>query len=354
MFDMKKDWSRYFIDRFMWLIIILVIGFFAMFANNFLTPLNMVNVMLHASVLGLMLIGQAVCLISGNFDLSAEGSVAFLTVLAAWLMGTSGKGVADSFASGSGWGVNPILTIAIIISAGAFIGWLNGTMITRLKMNNFIVTLAMQLTLKGLSLTISKGKNISGLPDAFRWLGTGKLGPLPVQVIVTVLAVIAFNFYLNNSRFGRELYATGGNRFAALASGFKPDRTIVRSYMISGVMAAIAAWMLLGRIGESTLFLGNGFTLETVAAAVIGGIALSGGSGKIIGAFAGVMLLSVVDNGLNLMSMNPNAMRLVRGLILLLALLVDAQKHRYKPKISKTRNSNTTQSSTVVPTETTK
>lgn len=332
MSEIKTDWLKYFIDRFMWMIIVLFIIFFSFFANNFFTPLNMINVMLHASVLGLMLIGQAICLISGNFDLSAEGTVALLTVVAAWLMGTSGVGLASSFAAGSGWGVNPIVTIILMIVLGAFIGWLNGVMITRLKMNNFIVTLAMQLTLKGLSLTISKGKNISYLPDTFRWLGTGKIGPIPVQIIVTLLAVAGFNYYLNNSRFGRRLYAAGGNRNAALASGFKPDKTIVKSYMISGVMAALAAWMLLGRIGESTLFLGSGFTLETVAAAVIGGIALSGGHGKIVGAFAGVMLLSVVDNGLNLMSMDANAVKLIRGLILLFALIMDAQKHRYKPK----------------------
>jgi ribose/xylose/arabinose/galactoside ABC-type transport system permease subunit len=335
MTEYKIDWPKYIIDRFIWVVIILIFGFFTIFANNFLTPTNMINVMLHASVLGLMLIGQAVCLIGGNFDLSAEGTVALLTVLAAWLMGTAGTGVAGSFAAGSGWGLNPILVILIMVAIGAFIGWLNGIMITRLKMNNFIVTLAMQLTLKGLSLTISKGKNISGIPDAFRWLGTGKIGIIPVQIIVTVLAIALFNFYLNKSRFGRQLYATGGNRNAALASGFKPDNTIIKSYMISGVMAAIAAWMLLGRIGESTLFLGAGFTLETVAAAVIGGVALSGGHGKIVGAFAGVMLLSVVDNGLNLMSMDASAVKLVRGLILLAALIIDAQKHRYKPKIAR-------------------
>lgn len=332
--DTKKvDYGKLILDRFIWFIIILVFVFFSMLARNFLTPSNMINILLHASVLGLMVLGQATCLMSGNFDLSAEGTVTLLTVVAAWLMGTAGAGTVNSFDSGSGWGLNPVLVIFVIIFLGIGIGWLNGQMITRLKMNNFIVTLAMQLTLRGLALTLCMGRNIAGIPDTFRFLGTGKVGAIPVQIIVTLLFVGIFYYYYKVSSFGRDLYATGGNPHASYASGFNPKKTITRAYMISGFLAAIAGWMLLGRVGESTIFLGSGFTIETVAAAVIGGIALSGGRGTVMGAFAGVLLLSVVDNGLNLMQMNPNAVRAVRGLIILIALIIEAQKLRYKPRI---------------------
>ncbi len=329
------DYRKFVLDRFLWFVIILVFAFFSIFARSFLAPTNMMNILLHASVLGLLVLGQATCLLSGNFDLSAEGTVTLLTVVAAWLMGSANAGGgANTFDSGSGWGVNPVLVIFIIMFLGAGIGWLNGQMIARLKMNNFIVTLAMQLTLRGLALTLCMGRNIADIPDAFRYLGTGKAGPIPVQVIVTLLFVAAFYYYYRVSVFGRDLYATGGNPHASYASGFRPGKTIIRAYMISGFLAAIAAWMLLGRVGESTIFLGSGFTIETVAAAVIGGIALSGGRGTILGAFAGVLLLSVVDNGLNLMQMNPNAVRSVRGLIILAALIIEAQKVRYKPKMA--------------------
>jgi ribose/xylose/arabinose/galactoside ABC-type transport system permease subunit len=253
-------------------------------------------------------------------------------------MGTSAGGdVVHSFESGSGWGVNPYLVLGLILVLGAFIGWFNGFMITRIRMNNFIVTLAMQLVLRGLALTLSQGKNISNIPEAFRWLGTGKLGPIPVQIIVTALFFIGFHYFLKSSRFGRKLYATGGNKDAALASGFNPKKVITMAYILSGFLAAVASWMLLGRVGEATLFLGAGFTLETVAASVIGGIALSGGYGTVGGAFAGVLLLSVVDNGLNLMDLDPNAVRGVRGLIFLIALIIDAQKFRYRPKSARTQ-----------------
>ncbi len=334
----RTDSVKFILDRFIWFIILGVFVFFVARAENFLTPLNMVNLLLHASVVGLMTIGQAICLFSGNFDLSAEGTLSLLAVLGAWLMGTVGSGNAVSrFESGSGWGVDPILTIFIILLLGAGIGWLNGFMITRIRMNNFIVTLAMQLVLRGLSLALCKGRNISGIPDAFRWLGTGKWGPLPVQLVFTALCFIGFHYFLKNTRFGRQLFAVGGNKDAATASGFDHKRTITIAYILSGSLAAVAAWMLLGRVGESTIMLGAGMTLETVAAAVIGGVALAGGSGSIVGAFAGVLLLSVVDNGLNLMAVDPNWVRGIRGLIILLALLIEAQKFRYKPKAARTQ-----------------
>lgn len=332
----KIDWVKFVLDRFIWFIILGVFIFFAANAPYFLRPLNMINIALHASVLGLMAIGQAICLLSGNFDLSAEGTVSLLTVLAAWLMGTAtGSGVVHSFASGSGWGVNPILVLVIILSLGIGIGALNGFMITRLKMNNFIVTLAMQLVLRGLALTLSEGRNISNIPGIFRWLGTGRLGPIPVQIIVTGLFFVGSHYFLKNSKFGRQLYATGGNNDAALASGFNPKKIITMAYILSGLFAALASWMLLGRVGEATIFLGAGMTLETVAASVIGGIALSGGYGTIGGVLGGVLLLAVVDNGLNLMAMHPNAVRGVRGLIILIALIIEAQKFLYKPKMVK-------------------
>jgi ribose/xylose/arabinose/galactoside ABC-type transport system permease subunit len=332
----RTDWVKFILDRFIWFIVLGVFIFFVINAPYFLTPLNMINIALHASVLGIMAIGQSICLISGNFDLSAEGIVSLLTVLAAWLMGTSaGDSVVHSFESGSGWGVNPNLVLVLILALGIGIGALNGVMITRLKMNNFIVTLAMQLVLRGLALTLSGGKNISNIPETFRWLGTGKLGPIPVQIIATGLLFAGFHYFLKNSRFGRQLYATGGNNDAALASGFNPKKHITMAYILSGLFAALASWMLLGRVGEATIFLGAGMTLETVAAAVIGGIALSGGYGTIGGVLGGVLLLSVVDNGLNLMAMDPNAVRGVRGLIILIALIIEAQKFRYKPKAIK-------------------
>jgi ribose/xylose/arabinose/galactoside ABC-type transport system permease subunit len=217
---------------------------------------------------------------------------------------------------------------------GTIAGFINGRLITKLRMNNFIVTLSMQLVLRGLSYIISGGLQIDNPPAAFNWLGTGTVGPIPFAIIFTPMLFILINWYLKNSYFGRQLYAVGSNSEAANASGFNSGRVVTIAYMISGFMAALAGWMLLGRVQSSYSKLGAGFTLETVAASVIGGISLQGGLGSLGGAFAGVMLLSVVDNGLNLMDVNPFWVNGIRGLIILLALVIDSQKMRYKLKVT--------------------
>jgi ribose/xylose/arabinose/galactoside ABC-type transport system permease subunit len=238
-------------------------------------------------------------------------------------------------AGGVGWELSPLLVVPIMLAVGLLVGLINGTLITRLNMNNFIVTLSMQLILRGLAMVLSMGAIMPGTPAQFNWLGGGRIGMIPVSVIFTLALYAIFAYILNRSRFGRELYAVGGNREAARASGFNSKRVVTYAYMLGGMMAALAGWMLLGKLEVSVSTLGTGMTLETVAAAVIGGVALTGGTGTIWGAFSGVLLLSVVDNGLNLMDVDPFWVNGIRGLIILVALFIDAQKVRVKPQAVK-------------------
>lgn len=329
---------QFVLSKLIWFILVLVLIFFTfrIGPQSYLSGSNLINILIHASVLGVLTAGQAIVLLSGNFDLSAEGTLSLLTVLAAWLM-LPYREMTMAQAGGGGWELHPFIVIPILLAIGPLIGWINGMLITRLNMNNFIVTLAMQLVLRGLATVISMGAIMPGTPAPFNWLGGGKIGPIPVQVIFTLLLYTAISYILSSTRFGRQLYAVGGNREAARASGFSPGRLITAAYMISGLMAAVAAWMLLGKLEVSVSTLGQGMTLETVAAAVIGGVALTGGVGTIWGAFAGVLLLSVVDNGLNLMDVNPFWVNGIRGLIILIALFIEAQKGRFKPRIARTQ-----------------
>lgn len=321
--------AQFVLDRLIWFVLLLVFGFFSLRTNNFLTPTNMINILLHASVLGILTIGQAIVLLSGNFDLSAEGTISLLTVLAAWLM-LPYREMTLAQAGGVGWELSPFIVIPIMLVLGAIIGWINGTLITRLKMNNFIVTLAMQLILRGAAFVLSMGAIMPGTPALFNYLGGGRIGPIPVSVITTLVMFGIFAYILSNTSFGRQLYAVGSNRNAAQASGFSPTKTITMAYVIGGLLAGLASWMLLGRLEVSNPTLGVGMTLETVAASVIGGVALSGGTGTIWGAFSGVLLLAVINNGLNLMDVDPFWINGVRGLIILIALLIEAQKVRFK------------------------
>lgn len=333
---------QFILDRMIWFILLLVIAFFGWRVGfeSYLAPSNLVNILVHASVLGVLTIGQTLCLLSGNFDLSAEGTLSLVIVLAAWLM-LPYRAATMAQAGGVGWELSPFIVVPIMIVVGLLVGLINGTLISRLGMNNFIVTLSMQLILRGLALVISLGAIMPGTPAQFNWLGGGRVsvGPvsIPVSVVFTLLMFALFAYILKNTRFGRELYAVGGNREAARASGFNPKRLITYAYMLSGVLAAVAGWMLLGKLEVSVSTLGTGMTLETVAAAVIGGVALTGGVGTIWGAFSGVLLLSVVANGLNLMDVDPFWVNGIRGLIILIALFIDAQKVRYKPHVARTK-----------------
>ncbi len=328
----RFDWTKFLLDNFIWIIIA---GVYLYFASNvggkFITPSNQVNILSHAAVLGVLAIGQTIVLLTGNFDLSAEGTLSLTTILAMWLMVEPRSDAGGAMASG--WMVNPLIVIPSMLVLGALIGLLIGTLTTRLNMNNFIVTLAMQLVLRGIAMLISGGQIMTGSPKLYNWLGGTRINGFPVAVGVMLLMFLTVNYLLNQSKFGRELRAVGANRDAAKASGFDPKKTITFAYMISGFMAAFAGWMLLGRLETTISTLGQGMTLETMAASVIGGVSLKGGLGSVGGAFAGVMLLSIIDNGLNLMEVDPFWVQGVRGMIILLALLIEAQKFRYKPKV---------------------
>lgn len=312
------------LDNLIWLLLLAVIVLFSALTDRFLTTTNLINILLHAAVLGIMVIGQSFTLITGNFDLSMESTLAVSALLGAWLILPAGE---PTF--GGGLLLHPVLGIVAALLLGLFIGWLNGTLITQLKMNNFVATLSMLIVLRGIMLVVTEGKTLTQLPPLFITLGRDKIGAIPVAVVVFVLAFLIAHVVLRYRRFGRDLYAVGGNREAALASGIDPDRRVRHAYLISGLLAAFAGWMLAGRSGVVFPAMGKGMIFEVFAAAVIGGISLQGGRGAIIGAFGGVLLLSSIDSGLKLMRVSAFWIETIRGLIILAAMLIEAQKVRY-------------------------
>jgi ribose/xylose/arabinose/galactoside ABC-type transport system permease subunit len=240
--------------------------------------------------------------------------------------------------------INPYISIIAILLLGSAIGYLVGVLITIGKMNNFIVTLAMLLILRGLMMAFTEGKPISGLnfqpAEVYFWLGHEALFDipdfvkLPVAVVATALVFGISHIILNHRRFGRELYAIGGNKAAAIASGIDADRRIREVYVISGFLAAFAGWMLAGRVGSIQVNLGEGYIFTVMAAAVIGGISLQGGRGTMLGALGGVLLLSTIDRGLNLMRVSVFWVKVIQGFIIMLAMFIDAQRVRYRsPKV---------------------
>lgn len=321
----KNKLILFLLDNLIWILLLISVLLFSSLTPRFLTNQNLRNIVVHSAVLGVMVIGQSFPMITANFDLSSESILGLTAIMGAWMLTPAG---APYF--GSGWIVPPFFTILGMLGLGLLIGWINGFLITKLHMDNFIVTLAMQIILRGMVLVWNEGKTVTGMPESFLKLGGGSIGGFPISVIVMIILFVIAYFITRYTRFGRDMFAVGGNREAALASGINPGKIIRQVYLISGAVAAIAAWMQLGRLGVATESLGEGMIFEIQAAAVIGGISLSGGRGNMIGALGGVLLLASIGSGLSLMRVSGFMIDAVRGMVILLAMLIDAQKVRYK------------------------
>lgn len=321
----QRNYVPLIIENLIWFILMGILIVFSLITERFLTPINLINILVHASVLGIMVVGQTFTLITGNFDLSMESTLGLAAMIGVWLIVPAG---APSW--GSGWQVHPLLAIPVMLLLGVAIGWMNGALITYGKMNNFVVTLAMLIILRGAVLITTNGQTVSGAPLLFNWLGSANVGPLPVPVVILIVTFAAAHVVMRYHPFGRELYAVGGNRLAALASGIDPDKRVRQVYMLSGALAAFSGLILAGQVQAVPENLGENMIFEVFAAAVIGGVSLQGGRGSMIGAFGGVLLLSAIDSGLNLMRVSDFWIESIRGMVILIAMFIDAQKVRYR------------------------
>jgi len=333
-------WRKYaprILDNLIWIILVGVFIFFVLGTDKFLTPLNVVNILSAAAVLGIVAVGQTFVLITGNFDLSQESTLGLAALVGLWIMVPA---AAPFF--GGGLGLPPLLSIVVILAIGVGIGAVIGALITYGRMNNFIVTLAMLLILRGLMLYFTKGNSVNAINhesgDIFYWLGHETfsvpwLGNVPVAVPTMLLVFLVGHIVLSYRRFGRDIYAVGGNRTAAIASGIDADQRVRQVYMISGFLAALAGLVLAGRVASVQVNLGEGYIFTIFAACVIGGVSLQGGRGKMLGVLGGVLLLSIIERGLNLMRVEVFLQQVVQGLIILFAMFIDAQRVRYRAPV---------------------
>lgn len=324
MTQLLRHYLPFILKQSIWLLLITMVVIFSFTANNFLTLQNMVNILSFASILGIMVIGQSLVLITGNMDLSMESTLGLCGLLGVWLISSRGDPQ-----YGSGLMVPPILAIFILLTVGVVIGWINGNLITRFKINNFVVTLSMLIALRGVMYIITSGSTVYSNSVLYNSIGIGKLGIINYPVLIMLGLFVVAYLVLKYTQFGRELFAVGANRQAALASGINPDTRIRQVYLISAGLAALTGLLLSARLTNVIATMGKGTVFEVFAAAVIGGVSLQGGIGTIVGAFGGVLLLSTINSGLNLMEVNVFWVEVVRGMIILLAMLIDAQKIRF-------------------------
>ncbi len=320
------------VDNLIWLLLGASVLVFSWLSPAFLTPYNAVSILVREAPLGLLVIGQSFTLLTGNFDLSSESTMGFAAMVGALL-------ASPAQAGGIGVVINPFATIMIMVAIGASIGVVNGMFITRLNMNNFIMTLAMMMLLRGATYALSPAGSVGPLPAALAWVGGGVVtqfragsGPmvaLPVAVLVLVALFAVADVVTRWRPFGRTMYEVGSNRVAAFGAGVNVSLVIVAAYVVSGVTAALAGLVDAGRMSSVTPLTGENLIFPTQAAAVIGGISLFGGRGTLVGAFGGVLLWGVIDSGLQMATVSPFWVDVVRGAVLLLAMAIDAWRVGY-------------------------
>lgn len=310
--------------RFAPLIFLLVLmAVFAILEPRFLSPLNLFNVMRQISIFGLLAIGMTFVILTRGIDLSV-GSLIALTGLVGAAVAKGGfesrfaVGTAAE-AAGYGW---PLAMLAAIL-VGMACGFLQGFAITRLKVPPFVVTLGGMSAFRGAALLFAGGGPISGFDSAYTWWGQGYVGRVPVPVIIFLVAAVIAWVALRYTRFGRNVYAVGGNPEAARLSGVDVDRITLSVYVIIGFMAGLGGFVLSARLNSAEAVAGMTYELTVIAGVVIGGTSLFGGVGTIFGTVIGTMLIGVLLNGLVLNNVSSYVQQIIIGVIIVLAVAFD-------------------------------
>ena len=295
---------------------------FAVTNEAFLTQLNLFNVARQISITGLIALGMTFVILTAGIDLSVGSLLAFCGMVAAVVAkGTTANTLSLGTTEATGWGWPVALLTAVLVGIAA--GFVQGLLITLLRVPPFVVTLGGLTIFRGFTLMLSGGGPISGFPSDMRWFGTGLVGPVPVPVIVFALAAVLCHVVLRFTRFGRAVYAVGGNAEAARLSGIRVDRVLVSVYMIVGFFAGLAAFVLAARLNSAEAVAGMGYELTVISAVVIGGTSLFGGIGSIGGTVVGATLIGVLVNGLQLNNVSSYTQQVTIGFILIAAVAFD-------------------------------
>jgi simple sugar transport system permease protein len=300
------------------IIILVIVGSFE--NSAFLTSDNLITVAQLAAPLGVVVVAETLILLTGKFDLSLQSTYGLAPMIGAWLIASK-----DGQGLGTQW--NPYVGIAIVLLVGIIIGAFNGFMVIKLGFNAFIFTLGMLIFLLGIQVGIPQGRTVYHLPAEFIYIGSESLFGVPVSVWITGLIFLLSALFLRYHRIGRAIYAIGGNTEAARTAGIHVDRIRIGVFIIASVLAALAGLMTAGLDVAVTASQGysDNLIFTVFAAAVIGGISLDGGRGRMVGALTGVILLALVTNILNLLPQNLAQFRTfwvdaATGLIILIAL----------------------------------
>ena len=285
----------------------------SLLSPTFLTQRNVTNVMRQTAMLGVVTVGMTFVILTAGIDLSVGMVLSFTSVAAAML-----------FDNGQGLPL-PIVFLATL-ALGSAIGAFNGLMIIWRGAAPFVVTLAMMAIAGGAALTVSGGKPIGGIQGTYAWLGAGSVGPIPVLVLIMLAVFLLGALVLRYTPYGRHVYAIGGNEEASRLSGIAVDRVKVITYTISGLLSALGGIIFSARVTVGDPWAGRGLELDAIAAVVIGGTSLFGGVGTMWGSLLGALIITMINNVLNLLNVSPYMQGLAKGIIILAAITLYKNK----------------------------
>ena len=281
--------------------------------DRFISPSNLSNLLRQVSINALISFGMTFVILTGGIDLSVGSILALSSALLASMI-TSG--------------MNPEMAVIVAAVIGLGLGVVNGIIVAYGKVAPFIATLATMTIYRGATLVYTNGNPISGLSDdpIFMGLGQGDIAGVPVPAILMLIAFLVLLFILNKTPLGRQTYAVGGNEKVSFIAGIKINRVKIVSYAITGLLCALAGAVLTSRLNSAQPTAGMGYELDAIAAVVLGGISLSGGKGRITGTLIGALIIGTLNNGLNILNVSSFYQQVVKGIVILLAVLMDRKK----------------------------
>lgn len=288
------------------IVIIVLVTFVSLMNKNFIGRNNIFAIFQQISVLGIATMAATMLLKSALFDLSSAGIISLTCVLTAKL-------ITD--------GMSTVLAAFLGLAASLAMGFLNGVIVSKTKTVPMIITLGMSYVYNGIALVLTGGVFI-GLKGKFAFLGNGKLFGVPVSIIIMIVVVIITYFIITFTRYGRRLTAIGNSPEVTYLAGINVDKYQILNYMFSGGMVGLAGLLLLSRLGSVVAAVGAGYELRAIAAAIIGGISVTGGKGSVFGAFLGVILMGIISNGMNILSISFHYQNIVLGIVIVTAVII--------------------------------
>ncbi|MCA5013747.1 MULTISPECIES: ABC transporter permease [unclassified Enterococcus] len=282
---------------------------------SFITPNNLLNLLRQVSINALIAFGMSFVILTGGIDLSVGSTLALSGALTAGLIAN---------------GISPILAMLVGMVLGAFLGLINGLLITKGKMAPFIATLATMTIYRGATLVYTDGNPITGIGESFifQFMGKGYLFGVPFPIFVMLIFFLLLYVLLHKTAFGKKTYAVGGNLKAAEIAGVKTDRVQMIIYTISGLMASISGIILTSRLNSAQPTAGQAYEMDAIAAVVLGGTSLSGGKGRLFGTLIGALIIGTINNGLNLLGVSSFYQQIVKGLVIIIAVLLDRKQNK--------------------------